>query len=376
MKKICFVVATPFTAKAFLIDQLNALAHHYDVSLIANFESNKEWTFCDENVKLINAPIVRKISLVRDVAALVELVKIFRKGAFEAVHSVTPKAGLLSMLAARFAGVRHRHHTFTGQVWATRTGFKRFLLKSLDSVTFRASTFCLVDSSSQRDFLIGEGVLNAARSDVLAHGSISGVDIVRFAPDLVARARLREVHGIHRDAFVFLYLGRLNREKGIGELVQAFSMLAGDRSRALMLVGPDEEGVLEDLRDQLSKTGGAVVTVGYTDEAESYMACADVFCLPSHREGFGTVVLEAAAAGLPAVGSRIYGVTDAIADGVTGLLHEKGNAEDLARKMQWLLDRPEIAFELGRNARLRVHEKFSNSRLTSAMVDFYQKKLG
>lgn len=376
MKKICFVVATPFTANVFLMEHLAALSESYEISLIANLNEDSTHKIDTHGITLIHAPIARKISLLSDFKALLKLRKIFITHQFDAVHSVTPKAGLLSMVAAKIAGIHIRHHTFTGQVWATRSGFSRFYLKLLDKITFKSSSFALVDSPSQREFLISEKVITNSGSCVLADGSISGVDASRFHPNPEIRSKIRDMHGIPENSFVFLYLGRLNREKGIKELIQAFGMLnSKGKTFHLMLVGPDEEGIIKSLEHETSEASSQIVTIGYTKNPEYYMSAADVFCLPSHREGFGTVILEAAASGIPAIGSNIYGVSDAISDGVTGLLHEKKCPLDLSKKMQHLLDDRALTVTLGRNALIRAHEKFSNSRVTSAMVRFYKEKL-
>ncbi|MNQ88204.1 putative glycosyltransferase EpsD [compost metagenome] len=343
---------------------------------MANFDENKTHEIVNPRIKLINAPITRKISLISDLHALLTLFSIFKANKFDAVHSVTPKAGLLSMVAAKIAGVSNRHHTFTGQVWATKSGLSRFILKLLDKITFTSSSFALVDSPSQRDFLISEKVIKASDSCVLADGSISGVDTSRFHPNPEMRKKIRNQHDISEDSFVFLYLGRLNREKGIQELIQAFSMLKSKKSKFyMMLVGPDEEEIIKRLEHEISAATSYIVTVGYTKTPEHYMSAADVFCLPSHREGFGTVILEAAASGIPAIGSNIYGVSDAISDGITGLLHEKKCHLDLAKKMQQLLDDRSLTKALGNNALNRAQNKFSSARVTDAMVRFYKEKI-
>lgn len=372
-KKVCFVVSTPHTAKSFLTNHIAALAKDYAVTLVANYSDNSLPLDFIAGVDAVDIRIVRNIDVASDLVALYRLYQFFRSEEFSAVHSVTPKAGLLAMVASFFAGISLRYHTFTGQVWATKRGAFRFLLKSLDKLIFSMATHVLVDSPSQRQFLIDHGVVSSGRSSVLGDGSIAGVDLQRFRPNVQSRVAVREQYGIPHDAFIFLYLGRMNMEKGVGELIDAFSLLKkSNRTAFLLLVGPDEDRVLNEKESVISHLPGRVLREGYTSTPEFFMAAADVFCLPSHREGFGTVILEAAASGVPSVGSNIYGVTDAIVDGYSGLLHKVKDAADLAEKMQVLLDDHELLDRFGRNALERARSSFSVERIVNDFVSFYR----
>lgn len=372
-QRICFVVAVPLTARAFLRDHMAALSEYYDVDLVADVKDPSAYDGLPGPVNVISAPISRAVSPVRDLRALTTLWRIFRKGGYAAVHTLTPKAGLLGQLAARLAGVPIRCHTFTGQVWVTRHGLARYLLKSADRLIAALATHILVDSPSQRDFIVGEGVVSLAKADVLGDGAVCGVDTGRFRPDANRRARVRKTHGIPESAVVFLFLGRLNREKGVLDLARAFGRLA-DEQTWLLFVGPDEDGLGEQLRADLGRAADRTVFVGYTTSPEDYMAAADVFCLPSYREGFGMVAIEAAAAGLPAIASRIYGITDAVADGETGILHAPGEVREIVDAMKRLLG-DEDRGRLGDAARQRAAVRFSRERLSGALLSYYHALL-
>lgn len=373
MKKICFVVSEPMTAKAFLLDHMQALRKHYEVTLVANFDDEQLATPFPGVTVMKRIPIQRNIRLITDLYALLLLYMFFRKAGFCAVHSVTPKAGLIAMVAARMAGVEHRFHTFTGQVWVGKSGLFRWLLIRLDRLIFLCATHVLVDSPSQRDFLVQQRVITRAGSGVLGEGSICGVNLQRFWPDPSAREALRNELGVPCDAFVFLFLGRVNRDKGVSELVQAFARIASRWDSAyLLVVGPEEDGVLAANGPVLESLGSRYVRKGFTSQPEVYMAAADVFCLPSYREGFGSVILEAASAGIPSIGSRIYGITDAIEDGKTGLLHRARDVDDLAEKMELLLKDRSRCRQFGEDARRRATERFGMDRVVGEMVGFYQ----
>ena len=364
------------TLRAFLAPHVAALRQHYAVTVVAN-GADGDLPQADRGIELVAVPIVRPIAPLRDLIALVRLARLFRRARFAAIQSVTPKAGLLAMLAGFVARVPVRIHIFTGQVWVTRRGAARWLLKLADQVIAGCATHVLVDSPSQRDFLIAERVVSAGRSRVLARGSISGVDATRFKPDPRARHELRGQFGYRDDSVVLLFLGRLNRDKGVLDLAAAFARLAAtDEQLRLLFVGPDEDG----MRDALQRALGAAATragfVGDTDRPEHYLAAADVFCLPSYREGFGTTIIEAGACGIPAVGSRIYGITDAIEDGVTGLLFEPGNVAELAERIDRLARDPALRQGLGERAREKALRDFPASAVTAELVRLYAAAIG
>jgi glycosyltransferase involved in cell wall biosynthesis len=371
--KICLIVSSVHTAEVFLLGQLSALSSIYDVTLVANTEN---LTFLEQRgmkVKLIHVPIERKIHPLKDIVALYSLFKIFRKNAFDLVHSVTPKAGLLSMMAGALARVPVRIHTFTGQVWGTRFGFMSLILKTADRAIAWLATQVFIDSCSQRDFLLQKGIISENRSFVLAKGSISGVDTSRFKPDSGMRHKIRSMYKIPETSLVFLYMARLTKDKGALVMAEAFSNFAVCDSQAhLLIVGPDEEGVRPVIGEMCHLCADRIHFVDFTSVPEEFMASADILCLPSYREGFGTVLINAASVGIPAIASRIYGSVDAIVEGVTGLLHEAGNVSDLVSRMKQLSDDPSLREKMGENGRLRVIRDFSEEVVTAALLDYYK----
>jgi glycosyltransferase involved in cell wall biosynthesis len=324
------------------------------------------------SMTVLPAPIVRTIAPFRDLRALLCLVRIFVVHRFDLVHSVTPKAGLLAMAAGWLARVPVRIHTFTGQVWAAQKGPARGLLRVMDRLIARLATHVLVDSRSQREFLLENRVVSAAKSTVLADGSICGVDGARFRPDDAGRAKIRRQSSVPDGAVVFLYLGRLSRDKGVLDLALAFARLAQRHASAyLAYVGPDEEFMRNRIEAIIAPCANRVRLADWTDRPEGWMAAADVFCLPSYREGFGQVAVEAAACGLPVVASRIYGVVDAVLEGQTGLLHPPGDIEALHRHMETLFLNPDLRRALGDAGRARALRNFSAERVTHALLDYY-----
>jgi len=367
-------VATEMAARAFLHEPIRGVARDHAVALATPCADPELLRALGTDGPAFCVPIARPMRPRQDLKALVALVRLLRRERFDAIHSVTPKAGLLAMLAGRIAGVPVRTHSFTGQVWATRAGFSRTLLKGVDRLLHRLTTFSLVDSPSQRDFLIREGVIAAERSAVLADGSISGVDPERFRPDSAARARIRAELGIDAAAPVLLFLGRLTGDKGLQDLVPAFAAVRRAHPELrLLLVGPDEEALGETLPDLAGDQADGVTLIGHTDAPEAYMAAADLFCLPSYREGFGSVLIEAGAAGIPAIASRICGVVDAVADGETGYLHPPRDQAEIERLLRLLVEDEGLRRRLGLAAMARARARFSAARLSQAFRDYYAR---
>lgn len=369
--RVYLVSAVPMSLHAFFKRHIESLSQSNQVVLLANGSAKSMENLVAEGVSFSPVPIERQIAPWRDIRAIFSLWRNFWQGHPDLVLSVTPKAGLLSMIAARLAKTPVRVHIFTGQVWATRHGLARWLFKMADSVTASCATHVLADSESQRGFLIAEGVVPADKIKVLANGSICGVDTNRFQPSPSARSGVRAELGIPEDAVVFLYLGRLNRDKGIPELARAFSRLASQRPDVwLVLVGPDEEGLQVEVSKVCSDVEGRLRLIGFTTEPERYMAMADVFCLPSHREGFGSVIIEAAACAVPAIATRIYGVSDAVQDEVTGVLFEPGSEDQLLAAMATMAENSELRDCLGLAAQQRALRDFPSGLVTSALIAY------
>lgn len=375
--RICYVVSSEITVAAFLREHIRHAGTRYDVTVAVNTGNPGFLATLGLKAELQSIAIERKIAPWRDVRALLALCNLFCRRRFELVHSVSPKAGFLAMLAGFLARVPVRIHTFTGQVWVTRRGCARVLLKLMDRLIALFATHVLVDSPTQREFLLAQRVVSAEKSRVLGKGSISGVDASRFRPDPQARAAVRRKLGYRDNDVVFLFLGRLHRDKGVIDLARAFARVAATAANVrLLVVGPDEDGIQSLMQAALGNAAVQALSIAYTDRPEDYMAAADVFCLPSYREGFGTTIIEAAAAGIPAIGSRIYGVTDAIEDGDTGLLFAPGDIGQLASAMTRLASDPLLRHELGTHARARALRDFPAGAVTAELMRFYASASG
>jgi lipopolysaccharide/colanic/teichoic acid biosynthesis glycosyltransferase/glycosyltransferase involved in cell wall biosynthesis len=375
-RRICVVVANELTVRVFLAPHLRVLQSHYDVTVVVNTTNPALLDDLGVQGTLVPLRIERRTAPWRDLTALWSLYRLLRAGCFEVVHSMTPKAGLLAMTASWLARIPVRIHTFTGQVWVTRRGPVRALLRAFDVVVARLATMTLADSPSQRDFLVREGITAPDTVGVLGKGSVCGVDSMTFRPNGAVRQAVRARLNIPSSDVVLLFLGRLTNDKGVLDLAGAFLAIADERPDVhLLLVGPDESRLRSRMESLCTRHAARVRFLEFTDRPQDFMAGADVLCLPSYREGFGSVVIEAAACGIPAVASRIYGVVDAVEDGHTGLLYPARDVHKLTMALRRITGDVELRQSLGLAARRRAVAEFDVRRLTAALLSLYSELL-
>jgi glycosyltransferase involved in cell wall biosynthesis len=374
MKKICYVATIPAVVNSFLRDHIQAAAENYSVTVVCNSEDKH--LLEGLKARLILLPIERKPSLWKDALVLFKLFQLFRYERFDIVHSHMPKTGLLGMLAAWLTGVPVRINTFHGEVWATRSGWHRKALKLFDQLIGVLATDILVVSPSQQDFLVKEGVLPQGKAKVIGAGSICGVDPSRFHPDPDAGRTMRENLGIGLDDTVILFVGRLNRDKGMLDLASAFDAIAKlNPNVILLLVGAEEDVPFNHIQEICYAKSERLHYISFTSTPERYMMAADIFCLPSYREGLPMTILESAACNVPTVASRIYGITDAVEDSKTGLLFSAGDVSGLTQSLLKLIDNRYLRKEMGEAARLRVLELFPSHKITEGMLALYNELL-
>ena len=288
------------------------------------------------SVKCYPIRMERNPSPLRDIISLFQLVRVFRKHRFDIVHSSTPKAGLLTAIAGFLTRIPIRIHTYTGQVWMGRHDLRGKIFKRCDWIIGKLITKCYADSKSQKLFLTSQGIVPENKILVLGPGSVGGVDLNRFDPakyDAESCIKIRRELGVAESSLVIIFVGRLTGDKGIGELVGAFKKLIQSYPKLeLILIGP-----LEPERDPLKaetiaeiSTNPKIHSIGFSPSPEKYLAAADIFCIPSYREGFGSVAIEAGAMTLPTVATKVIGLVDAVVEGETGFLVPPKDTQALA----------------------------------------------
>jgi len=316
--------------------------------------------------------IQRPINLLADMISILKILLILRREKPDIIHTLSPKAGLLGILAGFIASVPIRIHWFTGQVWVTRNEPLHTILRFVDQIIVQLATNVLVDSESQRKFLAQSRVADVADMEVLGCGSVSGVDSTRFHPCLVSRKSVRAKLRIDLDDTVLVFLGRITPEKGLIELAEAIQGLRNELPKLhSILIGFEEKNFSKHLIRAAGVAADRLHLVGYTANPEQYLAAADFMVLPSYREGFGSSIIEAAACGIPAIGTRITGLSDSIVEGRTGLLVPTKDTKSLASAIRLLTTDIPLRNRLGEAARYRAEQKFETQSLVRLLQDYY-----
>lgn len=326
-----------------------------------------------KNVKVIEVPMERRMAPFKDLKSLWNLIRVFRREKPDIVHSMTPKAGMLCMLAAWLTRVPRRIHTFTGLVWPTASGLSRHILMCTDWLTCVCATHVIPE---------GQGVMNDLQvhithkpMKVLGYGNVRGVDMMQCSrrPDVMQMAE-----AFRKSGFTFLFVGRLVGDKGINELVQAFQCLHDEFSEArLMLVGRHELNLdpLTSETDFIIQNATYIEAVGpkYGDELLACYAASDAFVFPSYREGFPNVVLEAGAMGLPCIVTDINGSREIIEEGKNGTVIPSKDANAIYVAMKRMLQHPEETAVWAANARPMIASRFERSFVQQCLYNFYRE---
>lgn len=351
-----------------LLSELNA--EGYDVVAVSSPGPALEELAARERVKTIAVPMERHISPLKDLKSLIRLIRVFRREKPQMVHSITPKAGLLSMIAAWVCRVPVRLHTFTGLVFPTATGLTQKILILTDRITCACATHIVPE---------GEGVkadlqkykITRKPLRVLGHGNIRGIDLCYFDPTLFPPKPAAS-----SQPFTFVFVGRLVRDKGINELVEAFSRLNRKiPNTRLILVGREERQLdpLEDATVAEIERNPAIEAVGPQSDVRPWLAMADAFVFPSYREGFPNVVIEAGAMGLPSIVTDINGSREIIIDGRNGTIVPPRNLEALYGAMKRFIDNPEEIKKMGREARPLIQSHYEQSYVRQCLKDYYKE---
>ncbi len=381
LTRLCYVVTNSW-ATSYLAGQLAYLrSQGFEVTLITSPGKELDAFQRKEGVESVRVPIERSIRPWRDFCSLVRLFRAFRSLRPQIVNAGTPKAGLLGMLAAWAARVPVRIYVVHGLRLETTRGLKRRILAMTERIASACAHRVICVSQSLADQYIQLGLADRRKVIVLGAGSANGVDAAELAPTprrIIQAHQIREQFGISPEEPVIGYVGRLARDKGIADLVQAFAAVSSRIPTAwLLLVGDfDKADALDEATTASIRSHPRIVKTGFIDGVAPYYHAMNVVALPSFREGFPTVILEAQAAGLPTVGYQATGVVDAILDGVTGRLVPIGAVEQLAAALLEYLHDPKLAAAHGASGQGRAKSEFSNQRIWNALLEEYHKLLG
>ena len=356
--------------------QLCEMQKKYEVLLLCSPGIELDKVEKKYNVRGIRVPMERHISIARDFKSLVTLVMVFLKERPTMVHSMTPKAGMLCMVAAWLARVPVRVHTFTGLVFPTETGIKRKILMMTDRITCACATHVIPEGKGVMNDLRNHGITKKPMK-VLGYGNIKGVDMTYFSlrPKVLELAqRIRK-----KDVFTFLFVGRIVKDKGVNELCWSMDRLSGFAPVRLILIGPCEDDLdpISHASKKIIEDNAVIEYVGekYGDELLAYYAAADCFVLPSYREGFPNTVLEAGAMGLPCIVTDINGSREIIVEGENGVIVPPRNVDALFQAMlEMVRNKPNRDYMAGK-ARNMIESCFEQSFVQKCLMEFYDEIL-
>ena len=367
MKKICYVVTIPLTIRAFFIPQLKFLSKNgFDVTVVCG-DDGKIAEELGSEIHFHGIDMPRGVSFIGSLRAVARLKTFFKEQKFDLIQYSTPNAALYASIAAKAAGCGVRNYHLMGNRFLGSKGIGKAILKLMDKTACRLSTSIECVSRSNLELGAEEGVYSKDKATVVWNGSSGGVDLKRF--DISKREewrnRLRRELGYRDDDFIFGFTGRITRDKGMNELLQAFFEL-NDESK-LFIIGYDDSGTLDPALWEKAVSSPRVKIHSPSGEIEKYYALFDVLVLPSYREGFGNVVIEAAAMGTPAIISGIPGPIDAVIPGRTAVTVKPGDAAGLAAAMERLqtLD----VSKMGADAARFVESSFDSNVLCEKILE-------
>ena len=382
MKKLIRITTVPISFKVLLKGQLRFMASNgFDVKGVSSEGEELREVHENEGIVMEAINMSRKITPFQDLKSLWEMWNFLRKEKPQIVHTHTPKAGIIGMLAARLAGVPHRLHTVAGLPLMEATGIKRKILNFVEKLTYSSATRVYPNSKGLYDFILQNNFTQSNKLKIIANGSSNGIDTTFFSPDQVTeieKVTLREKLNIQPDDFVFVFVGRIVSDKGINELIKAFSELQTVENKPagikLLLVG----GLENDL-DPLNPETLAeinqnkdIISVGFQQDVRSFFAIADALVFPSYREGFPNVVMQAGAMGLPSIVSDINGCNEIIIEGENGLIIPSKNVEKLKEKMLTLARDKNLYIKLKENSRRMIESRYEQSVVWNDLLEEYE----
>lgn len=333
----------------------------------------------EENSEVHAVEMKRAPAPVVDLLSLRKLTSLMRKIQPEIVHTHTPKAGLLGMMAARFAGVPIRLHTVAGIPWMEAHGSKRKLLQAMEKLTYRFATHVYSNSCALKDFILENRLLAEAKISVIGNGSSNGIDTQHYSrtPDVLMEAEaLKEKFGISHEKII-LFVGRLVKDKGIEELLKSYERLKSEHSIKLLLVGPFEpdRDPLSDWAKGFITSDKNIISTGYVDDVRPYMAMSTLLAFPSYREGFPNVPMQAGAMGLPAVVTDINGCNEIVEHEKNGLIVPAKSEVELYNALSRLLKDQNLYQKQANSARPMIASRFEQKVIWEGLYEEYKKNL-
>ncbi|MCW1963129.1 glycosyltransferase family 4 protein [Chryseobacterium viscerum] len=357
------------------------MSEHFDVIGVSSPGKELDEVKKDEEIDVIAIDMSRKITPIKDIKSLWSTYRFLRKEKPQIVHTHTPKAGIVGMLAARMAGVPHRLHTVAGLPLMEVTGMKRQVLDLVEKLTYASATQVYPNSKGLSDYIIKHKYADKYKLKVIGNGSSNGIDTSFFSPEQVSEDKktlLKKELKIEDTDFVFVFVGRLVGDKGINELIKAFSAFNKQENQQrskLLLVGTLEQELDPLNPDTLNEieNNPDIISVGFQKDVRPYFAISDALVFPSYREGFPNVVMQAGAMELPSIVSDINGCNEIIVENQNGVIVPVKDSESLRVEMEKMISDKEYYKALKTNARPMIEDRFEQSVIWNAILSEYKK---
>ena len=378
-KKLIRITTVPMALRYLLPGQMHFMANNgFDVLMISAGGKELAEVIEKEQCRHIIVPMTRKITPLQDLKCLFRLIKIFRKEKPDIVHSHTPKAGLLGMLAAKICGVKVRIHTVAGLPLMVEKGFKYQLLKFIEKLTYAAAAHVWPNSNSLMQFIIKNNLCKISKLTIIAKGSTNGIQLGRFSrenlePEMIDEIKTQINYTVQN--IYLLCIGRLVVDKGIAELVHVFTQLQKTNEALVLILVGEYETTLDPLPAATLheiEINPSIIHINWTTQVEYYMSVADFFIFPSHREGFPNVLLQAGAIGLPVICSHITGNIDIVTNNETGLVFESENEQQMLSLLQYALLHPQQMQTMAKKLQRHIRENYPRENIWQNMLEAYK----
>ncbi|NND64072.1 MAG: glycosyltransferase family 4 protein [Flavobacteriaceae bacterium] len=365
--KLIRITTVPSSLKILLKGQHRYMSEHFEVVGVSSSGSELEDVSQEEGIRTVAVEMTRTISPIKDLRSVYQLYRLFRKERPDIVHTHTPKAGIVGMLAAKLAGVKLRIHTVAGMPLMEIKGIKRQVLNVVEKLTYRSATHVYPNSKGLYDFILKHKFTQPAKLTIIANGSSNGIDTHHFNQEHISGAQklaLKNELKISEEDFVFIFVGRLVTDKGINELISAFKDISAENKNVKLLMLGDAEPELDPLLPETTseiETNPNIIAVGFQQDVRPYFAISDVLVFPSYREGFPNVVMQAGAMQLPSIVTNINGCNEIVKQGQNGWIIPPKDELELKTAMNDCLFSSEL--------------KKSSDLCRSMIVDRYNQKL-
>jgi glycosyltransferase involved in cell wall biosynthesis len=378
-KKLIRITTVPMALRYLLPGQMRFMANNgFNVLMISAEGKELAEVIEKEQCRHIVVPMTRKITPLQDLKCLVQLIKIFRKEKPDIVHTHTPKAGLLGMMAAKICGVKVRIHTVAGLPLMVEKGFKYKLLKFIEKLTYASASQVWPNSNSLMQFIIKNKLCKTSKLKIIAKGSTNGIPLTRFCKqnldEKITRQIKTQINYDAEDSYL-LCIGRLVVDKGIAELVHVFTQLQKTNDELILILVGEYETTLDPLPEETLheiEINPCIIHISWTTHVEYYMNLAHFFVFPSHREGFPNVLLQAGAMCLPVICSHITGNVDIVTNNETGLIFESGNEQQMLKLLQYALLHPQHMQTMAKKLQDEIKENYPQENVWQNILQAYK----